>query len=265
MEAIIAITQGSCLNPQIGVTTSRTDEGAILALGMNDRSAEVSSSARSAELRAALRIAQSERDARREKRDRLSDAVERAIKLTAMIEGKLGELSDLDKAIAEECAALILRSTDFIAEPTLELSPELTKMADRKFSLENQLAAIRQASERLRQELEMVDSDLRDAEHLVESAAVAVAACELEPIAAELARVESWACALRSLLLGYGAQRHAGGFLPMSRGAAQLLRGTPKNANMEGAHCPEAAALWRSYLEELMIDDAAALDIGSLS
>ena len=108
-----------------------------------------------------------------------------------MIESKLWELSDLDKAIAEECAALILRSTDFIAEPTLELSPELTKLADRKFSLENQLAAIRQASERLRQELEMVDSDLRDAEHLVESAAVAVAACELEPIAAELARVES--------------------------------------------------------------------------
>jgi hypothetical protein len=264
MEAIIAKTPERCLDPEFGVTTGRTDEGAILP-SANDRATGGSSSACNAELRATLRIAQRERDVRRKKRDLLNDAVERAIKLTAVIESKLGELPDLDKAIGEECAALILRSTDFIAEPTLELSPELTRMADRKFSLENQLAVTRQASERLRQELEMVDSDLKDAEHLVESAAVAVAAAEVEPIAAELARVESRACALRSLLLGYGAQRHAGGFLPMSRSAAQLLRSTPKNANMEGAHCPEAAALWRSYLQELIIDNAAALDIGSLS
>ena len=62
--------RGVALTPKYGVTTSRIDEGAILASGMNDRAAGVSSSARSAELRATLRIAQSERDVRRKKRDR---------------------------------------------------------------------------------------------------------------------------------------------------------------------------------------------------
>ena len=169
MEAIIAKTPRGCLDPDFGVTTSRTDEGAILASGMNGRAAGGFSSACNAELRATLRIAQRERDARRKKRDLLNDAVERANKLTVVIESRLGEFPDLDKAIGEECAALILRSTDFVAEPTLELSPELTRMADRKFSLENQLAVTRQASERLRQELEMVDSDLKDAEHLTDA------------------------------------------------------------------------------------------------
>ncbi len=211
--------------------------------------------------RRALRAAQRERDVLRGLRARVSNALARASDLTATISAKLAEFSDVDKAIADACAASILRSTHAPTELTLDLSPELKKGAERKFFLENQLAATRQAAERLGQDLAAAESDLQNAERAVEEATIAVAASEIEPIAAELAQIENRAAQLRCVLFGYGAQRNADGFLPMSRSVAQLLRRAPKNAGVEGgADHLAATARWRAYLQELRVDGDAAFD-----
>jgi hypothetical protein len=274
MGNIDATMRRHCADPEIAIAARKADETAILDLEWKDKDRAAACSSlehttgyeRQAELRAALRLAQHERDARRAIRDRLSDAVERAVKLAAMIEVKLAEFADLDKVIAEECAASILRSSESAAEPALELSPKLKKMADRKFSLEKHLAAARQAAECLRRELAATDRDVNEAVLKVENAAVAVAETEMEPIAAELAQVENLAATLRRFLVGYGALRHAGGFLPMSQSAAKLLRAIPKNAHVGGgAQCPESTVRWQSYLQQLSVDSEATFDAGPLS
>lgn len=210
-------------------------------------------------LRTALRLAQDQRDSLRARRDRVREAVERANGMNAAFESELAQFSDFDVEIGERCAALILRSIENSEESTLDLSPAFEKMSDQRFALENRLMAARHAGERLRRELATAERDLTEAENAVESAAVAVAAFEIEAIAYELAKVEKRASALRRLLLGYSAQRHGGGFLPMSPSAAQLLRGA------RGAHDPTIAALWRSYLRKLAVDSTAAFDSGSFS
>jgi hypothetical protein len=217
-------------------------------------------STRSRHLRISLRSAQQERDACRAKRDRIGGALERATGLTAMLAARLSDFSALDDAIAEECAASILRLTEFPAESTLELSPELKREAEQKFFFESQLAAATHASERLRQDLAVAERELAAANSVVDGAAVAVAACEVEPIADELARVEDQAAMLRLLLIGYGAQRYADGFLPLSSASARLLRGAPRNAGVDGGlECREAAECWRCYLQELSMNSSATI------
>lgn len=213
---------------------------------------------RGSELRTALRLAQHGRDALRAMRDRVGEALERANEMSVGLEGKLAEFCELDAEIGENCAAEILRSIDNAEEPTLELSPELQRMSDQRLALEQRLTAARQAGERLRRELAAAECDLNEAESKVEGAAVAVAAFEIEPMVAELAEMDQRASTLRRLLLGYATLRHAGGFLPMSRSAAQLLRG------MKGTHDPSMVALWQCYLSRLAIDSTATFDGGFL-
>jgi hypothetical protein len=213
---------------------------------------------RGKELRDALRLAQDNRDALRTKKARVSEALERAEEIRAELESRLAEFCEIDAAIGEKCAEEILRSIENAQEPTLELTPELQKMSDQRLSLQKRLTAARHAGERLRRELAATERDLGEAESRVESAVVAVAAFEVEPIASELAKIEQRASALRSLLLGYSALRHAGGFLPMSHCAARLVRGT------RGARDPSTAALWRSYLAKLSVDSTATFDRTSL-
>jgi chromosome segregation ATPase len=210
-------------------------------------------------LRTALRLAQDQRDSLRARRNRVSEAVERVNEMRAAFESELAQFSDFDVEIGERCAAMILRSIENSEELTLDLSPEFEKMSDQRFTLENRLTAARHAGERLRLELTKAESDLTEAENAVESAAVAVVAFEIEAIASELSKIEKRASLLRRLLLGYSAQRHRGGFLPMSPSAAQVLRGA------RGAHDPTIAALWRTYLRTLTVDSTAVFDGGSFS
>jgi hypothetical protein len=208
--------------------------------------------------RLALAHAQQEREIGREKRDHGRRAVERVRRAIAAIEEDLADFSHVDSAVAEACAASILRSPDSSEELKLEFSPELMEAWEKKVSLEKGLAALRRAEEVLLRELQAAEQSLTEAEGGVANAAIAVAAHEIEPIAAELAGIEVRAAALRRLLLGYGALRHAGGFLPMSRSAAVLLRGE------KAAHDPEAAACWSSFLNRLAHDAEAIFAAGSL-
>jgi hypothetical protein len=211
------------------------------------------------EPRVVLTLAQEERNARRQKRDQASRAVERVTKAIAAIERDLAAFSHVDAAVARECTASILRSLETAEEFELAFSSELMESWEKKIALERAFAAVRHAQAFLLQELQVAEQRLTEAERDVESAAVAVAALEVEPIAVELADIEGRAAALRRLLLGYGALRHAGGFLPMSRSAALLLRGE------KAPHDPEAVACWSSYLARLATDAQAIFSSGSPS
>ena len=111
--------------------------------------------------------------------------------------------------------------------------------------IEKKIAAARKAGEILENELKDSAKALEDAEDNVKNAAVAVAALAVEPIAEELAALESRAADLRRILLGYGALRHAGKFLPLSQKAANLLRA------QKAAHDPQMMEKWMNYLSEL--------------
>lgn len=267
MEAINAVTLSQCFDPDASVDGRRSDAIGVIALNPRFKNAQEQSlddaSMSRINARSELRAAQRERDALMATRDRIQNAVARATHLSATIQRKLARFASLDRLIAEECAESLLRAAEQESAGALELSPKLKRLADKRFALENKLASLQRASDCLRQELVNAESSLKSAELKVEEAAVAVAVTELEPIAAELARAESLAAALRRLLLGYGALRRAGGFLPMSSATAQLLRAPPKNAMVGGsAHCAEATARWASYLQQLSIDCEATFDAG---
>ncbi|MDP3068033.1 MAG: hypothetical protein Q8M72_05105 [Methylocystis sp.] len=266
MEAINAVTLNTCFESDESIRGRRSEEVGVIVLNRQFATAEDQSldhevNVLRAKARSALQLAQRERDITKATRDRIQEAVDRANNFSAAIQRRLSRFVNLDKRIAEECAASILRSTGQEAGRALELSPKTKRLAERIFWLENQSASFRRASDCLRKDLANAESSLKLAEGEVKKAAVAVAAAEMEPIAAELARVESLAATLRRLLLGYGALRHDGGFLPMSSATAQLLRAPPKNAMVGGSvHCFEATAQWASYLQQLGIDSEATLD-----
>ncbi|MGD9544741.1 MAG: hypothetical protein AB7F41_06890 [Methylocystis sp.] len=273
METINAVTFNQCFDANASITARRSEAIGVIALDPPSKNAETNSEEQSLDrdatllrvkARAELRLAQRERDAHKATRDRIQDAVARANALSATIERKLAKLVNLDKRIAIECAESLLRSFEQDTAAAFELSPKMKRLAEKKFALENQLAAFRRALDCLGQDLATAESSLRKAEDDVERAAIAVAATEMEPIAAELARAENQAARLRRLLLGYGALRHAGGFLPMSSATAQLLRAPPKNAVVGGsAHCFEATAQWASYLQQLGMNCEATFDAES--
>lgn len=269
MDAINALTLNQSSDSDSCVDRRKADAIGVIALiphltRAQKRSLERDENTSYATARSALRVAQRERDTHKAARDRIQDAVTRANDLSSAIEKRLVRFTKLDRRIAEAFAESLLRASEQETLGAFELSPKMKRLAETKFALESQLAAIRRALDCLGQDLAEAESDLKRSEQEVEKAAISVLATEMEPIATELARVESLAAGLRRLLLGYGALRHEGGFLPMSCMTAQLLRAPPKNAMVGGsAHCSEATGQWAAHLQQLSIDCEATFDSGA--
>jgi hypothetical protein len=196
-------------------------------------------------LRSFLALAQKQRESCREKLERGRVAVQRSGSMIVGLEEGLQKLSYIDNLVTEECIASIIRSIDDTEVDQLEFSSETRDVWSQKIELEKRLQAARKANELLVKQQEDMQNALEAAEAEVERAAVAVAALAIEPLAEELAGIEERADILRRLLLAYGALRHEGEYLPMSRKAATLLRG------QKACYDPQVVAYWSSYLKNL--------------
>lgn len=177
--------------------------------------------------------------------ERAQSALELSMEVVKSLETRLTTYADISAQAAEECVASILKCIDCVERPKVEFSPETMNVWERMIDIEKKIAAARKAGEILENELKDSAKALEDAEDNVKNAAVAVAALAVEPIAEELAALESRAADLRRILLGYGALRHAGKFLPLSQKAANLLRA------QKAAHDPQMMEKWMNYLNEL--------------
>ncbi|CAJ0873166.1 hypothetical protein AMST5_02484 [freshwater sediment metagenome] len=189
--------------------------------------------------------AQKKRDEFLERFERAQSALELSMEVVKSLETRLTTYADICAQAAEECVASILKCIDCVERPKVEFSPETMNVWERMIDIEKKIAAARKAGEILESELKDSAKALEDAEDNVKNAAVAVAALTVEPIAEELAALESRAADLRRILLGYGALRHAGKFLPLSQKAANLLRA------QKAAHDPQMMEKWMNYLNEL--------------
>ena len=189
--------------------------------------------------------AQKKRDEFLERFERAQSALELSMEVVKSLETRLTTYADISAQAAEECVASILKCIDCVERPKVEFSPETMNVWERMIDIEKKIAAARKAGEILESELKNSAKALEDAEDNVKNAAVAVAALAVEPIAEELAALESRAADLRRILLGYGALRHAGKFLPLSQKAANLLRA------QKAAHDPQMMEKWMNYLNEL--------------
>jgi hypothetical protein len=192
-----------------------------------------------------LIAAQNKRDKFLEKYERAQSALDLSMEVVRSLETRLTTYSDISAQAAEECVASILKCIDCVERPKVEFSPETMNVWEQMIDIEKKIAAARRAGEILESELKDAAKALEDAEESVRNAAVAVAALAVEPIAEELAALESRAAVLRRILLGYGALRHAGKFLPLSQKAANLLRA------QKAAHDPQMMEKWGNYLNEL--------------
>jgi hypothetical protein len=189
--------------------------------------------------------AQRKRDKLLEKFERAQSAVEMSIEVVKSLEKRLTTYSDISAQAAEECVASILKCIDCVERPNVEFSPETTNVWEQMIDIEKKIVAAKKAGEILESELKDAAEALEVAEDKVKNAAVAVAELAVEPIAEELALLESRAATLRRILLGYGALRHAGKFLPLSQKAANLLRA------QKATHDPQMMKEWGNYLNEL--------------
>lgn len=189
--------------------------------------------------------AQKKRDKFLVRFERAQSALELSMEVVKSLETRLTTYADISAQAAEECVASILKCIDCVERPKVEFSPETMNVWERMIDIEKKIAAARKAGEILENELKDSAKALEDAEDNVKNAAVAVAALAVEPIAEELAALESRAADLRRILLGYGALRHAGKFLPLSQKAANLLRA------QKAAHDPQMMEKWMNYLNEL--------------
>ena len=189
--------------------------------------------------------AQKKRDKFLVRFERAQSALELSMEVVKSLKTRLTTYADISAQAAEECVASILKCIDCVERPKVEFSPETMNVWERMIDIEKKIAAARKAGEILESELKNSAKALEDAEDNVKNAAVAVAALAVEPIAEELAALESRAADLRRILLGYGALRHAGKFLPLSQKAANLLRA------QKAAHDPQMMEKWMNYLNEL--------------
>ncbi|MBG0792450.1 hypothetical protein IYY11_03225, partial [Methylocystis sp. H62] len=116
MEAINAVTLNTCFDSDESLRGRRPEEFGVIVLNRQFAAAEDQSldhevNVSRAKARSALQLAQRERDITKATRDRIQEAVDRANNFSAAIQRRLSRFANLDKRIAEECAASILRST----------------------------------------------------------------------------------------------------------------------------------------------------------
>jgi hypothetical protein len=192
-----------------------------------------------------LLCAQKQRDACREKFERARSAVSLSREMIDALEEQLSRFSYIGSVVTEECVASIMKSIGGVERPQVEFSPETMTVWQQMIDIEKRLAAAKKAGEILERELQEAEHAFRDAEDRVKGAAIAMAALVVEPIAEELAGIETRAAVLRRILLGYAALRHAGQFLPLNKRAAMLLRG------QKAAHDPQVVEHWGTFLNEL--------------
>jgi hypothetical protein len=205
------------------------------------------------ELRDELRHLISQRDTAKTRRDKTADAVERAQKFVAQLEGHLAKYADVSDRIGRSRAEAFRKSLiDGAALPMLSLSSELTKASAERLDCENQLSAARDAQASLTAELDAENAELDVLEKDTKACAKKVIANYGDILATTLARMEQEAGDLRRRLLGLTQMRSPDiGPYPTSSETVMLLRGS---ANVATNASGEDVQFWDEWLRRLVVN-----------